>query len=236
MQRNSLQIKNIIPKSSLGSKAADIIRERIIKSYYQQGSRLIEEELSNEFEISRACIREALLLLESEGMVLRESNKCTRILQFSPKDIEDLFSFRTYLEILAVETIIEKRLMPLTTIRKALNEMNKLKNNNKSNSLEFIEADLNFHEEIILVSTNNYLLNTWKKIKYQIMTLMYSLYNIFKEEMNIKGTDEHACIMEFLECGDVLSAQQVLKKHIKRNFEYIIALSNQVNEGKESNR
>jgi len=212
----------------MASKAADIIRERIIKGYYPESARLIEEDLSSEFGISRACIREALLVLESEGMVLRESNKSTRVLQLTQKDIEDLFSFRLYLELLGVETIVDKNSVPVSALKKLLKKLDEIKLNDKSNSFKFIEADLNFHEEIILSSTNSYVINAWKKIKYQIMTLMFSLYNTFKEDFNIQGTNEHANILESLECGDVSSAQQILKQHIKLSFDYIMALSSRI--------
>src|SRR4030042_4233726 len=147
-----------IDKTPLGKKAADIIRQRIIKGIYNQGARLIEEELAGEFDISRACIRDAFLLLESEGMVKREHNKNTKVLKLKPKDIEDLFRLRLALELLSIETCINNNRFPTEKLKHCLKELEK----NSVNTLEYVEADLNFHEAIIASAKNTYVINVFK--------------------------------------------------------------------------
>ncbi len=213
--------KASIDKTPLGKKAADIIRQRIIKGDYSQGSRLIEEELAGEFEISRVCIRDAFLILESEGMVKREHNKYTKVLKLKPKDIEDLFRLRLALELLSIEICINNNRFPSEKLKHCLKELEK----NDVNSLEYVETDLNFHEAIIASAQNTYVINIFKSIKYQLMTLLFSLYNMFQEDFSIKGSRQHHKIVEFLEKGDIKNAQDFLKDHIQNNLDYVIKLS-----------
>jgi len=215
--------KTSIDKTPLGKKAADIIRQRIIKGVYNQGSRLIEEELAGEFEISRVCIRDAFLILESEGMVKREHNKYTKVLKLKPKDIEDLFRLRLALELLSIETCINNNRFPSEKLKHCLKELEK----NSINSLEYVETDLNFHETIIATAQNSYVINVYKSIKYQLMTLLFSLYNMFQEDFSVKGSRQHHKIVEFLEKGDLDNAQDFIKEHIKNNLDYVIKLSEQ---------
>jgi DNA-binding GntR family transcriptional regulator len=217
--------KITIDKTPLGQKAASIIRHRIIEGAYVQGSRLIEEKLANEFNISRSCIREAFLILETEGMVKSELNKYTKVLKLKQKEIEDLFLFRMALELLSIETSIMKDCVPLEKMNQLVKRLDDLINSKAINSFEYVETDLSFHEAIVASSQNMYIINIYKSIKYQLMTLLFSLYNKFKEEFSIQGMGQHYKITEFMRVGDIKSAQDFLKLHIQENLDYVIKLN-----------
>ena len=217
-----------IDKTPLGKKAADIIRQRIIKGVYNQGARLIEEELAGEFDISRACIRDAFLILESEGMVKRERNKYTKVLKLKQNEIEDLFRFRLILELHSIETCIEKKCIPADTLQQCIKEMDKAMGENNINSFKYVENDLSFHEAIVESANNVYVTKIYKSIKYQIMTLLYFLFNRFKEEFSLRGKGQHYKISEFMEKGDVKNAQEFLKEHIQNNLDFVIKLNKRV--------
>lgn len=214
-----------IDKTPLGQKAANIIRQRIIEGRYAQGSRLIEKKLADEFSISRNCVREALLILETEGMVRSERNKYTKVLNLKLKEIEDLFLFRMTLELLSIETCIKKKCVPVEKLNHCVMKLDEILNKKVTNSFEFVETDLCFHETIIISSKNIYVINIFKSIKYQLMTLMFSLYNKFKEEFSVQGLDQHHRIVDFMEKGDIKSASDFLREHVQNNLDYVIMLS-----------
>jgi DNA-binding GntR family transcriptional regulator len=222
-----------IDKTPLGQKAANIIRQRIVEGIYSQGSRLIEEELASEFGISRVCVRDAFLMLEAEGMVERERNKYTKVLKFKQSDIENLFKFRLALELLAVETCIEKNCVPKEKMKQCIKTLHKVLDKSVINSLDFVEADLNFHEAIIASAGNTYVINIFKSIKYQLMTLLFSLYNMFQQEFSVQGVDQHNHIIEYMEKGDTIRAQEFLKDHIKNNLDYVMQLNERAEPFKE---
>ena len=217
-----------IDNAPLGQKAADVIRTRIIEGVYAQGSRLTEEDLSGEFNISRACVRDAFLILEAEGMVRRERNKCTTVLQLAAEDIENLFKFRLALELLAVETCIEKHCVPKEQLEKCMKTLDRVLARPKVNPLEFVEADLNFHEAIILSAANPYLENVFRSIKYQLMTLLFSLYSRYTEQFSGRGLGEHHRMIETMVQGDAGKACQHLREHIQNNLDFVMELNGRI--------
>ena len=67
--------ENKLDNQSLSGKAADFLRRQIIQGIFEQGSRHGEEDLAASLAVSRACIREALQMLEAEGLVRRIRNR-----------------------------------------------------------------------------------------------------------------------------------------------------------------
>ncbi len=217
-----------IDKAPLGQRAADIIRERIIEGEFAQGSRLIEEELAGEFGISRACVRDAFLILESEGMVHRERNKCTTVMQLSPEDIEHLFKFRLAIELLAVETCIEKSCVPMEELQQRLKALDRVLEKPQVNPLEFVQADLEFHEAVIRAAGNPYIDNVFRSIKYQLMTLLFSLYSRYTAQFSQQGVGQHHRMVEYMADGKTEQASRHMREHIQNNLDFVMELSQRV--------
>lgn len=61
------------------------------------GERLLETELADSFQVSRASVREALRLLEQRGLVKIRPQRGAQVTQLSIKELEDLFEVRASL-------------------------------------------------------------------------------------------------------------------------------------------
>lgn len=217
MKSTAIKIDN----ASLGKKAASIIRNRIIEGIYSQGSRLIEEELSNEFEISRVCVRDALLILESEGMVVRQRNKYTRVIELDEKSIVDLFIFRRALETLSIEQCILKNNIPMQQLTEAICKLENLSKSKSMRAREYVEEDLKFHEHIICASENSHVINVWIGIKYQMQTLLFDIYA--NQSFSFAGLAQHRSLMEHISNKRIKEAQMLLAQHIQDNLDFIIS-------------
>ncbi|MGB3875238.1 MAG: GntR family transcriptional regulator [Shinella zoogloeoides] len=78
--------------------AAEVIRDRILAGRFQPGAQLKQDILAAECGMSRIPIREALVQLESEGLVKILPHKGAIVVELSAKEIEELFNMRTLLE------------------------------------------------------------------------------------------------------------------------------------------
>ena len=78
--------------------ATELIREAIIDGRLEPGERLKEEELARQLGISRTPIREALLMLQVEGLITAEPNRGATVRAHSAEDLEDLYMLRALLE------------------------------------------------------------------------------------------------------------------------------------------
>lgn len=83
--------------------AYEQIRQAIVEGRYHAGQRLIEKNLGEEFQLSRTPVREALRMLESEGLVVSLPNRGAVVRPLSAQDIYDIYDLRVRLESLAAE-------------------------------------------------------------------------------------------------------------------------------------
>ncbi|MBP2447642.1 GntR family transcriptional regulator [Rhizobium leguminosarum] len=82
----------------MAAAAAQEIRNRIVEGIYPPGYQLRQDGLAQELEMSRIPIREALVLLESEGLVKNYPHRGAMVVELSIEEIEELFNMRMLLE------------------------------------------------------------------------------------------------------------------------------------------
>jgi len=213
--------KNMINYQSLPGKAADFIREQIIQGNFVQGSRLVEEDISDSLGVSRACVREALMSLELEGLVKRIRNKYTEIVKFDRKDIEDVFLLRIALELLCVETCINKKAIPVMELKHQLNEMQKAATLDEKNYMKRVEEDFRFHELIINASQNTRAINFWKSLRSQMLTMFYVIPKRHSDFFDLNSANNHMKIINVLETGDIDVSTFLLKAHIMQTLQIL---------------
>lgn len=83
---------------TIAGQAAQAIRERILSGALPPGHPLRQETIAADLGISRIPVREALLLLEAEGLVRIVPHKGAVVAEFSLADVEELFGLRALLE------------------------------------------------------------------------------------------------------------------------------------------
>src|SRR5207244_3766330 len=81
-----------------GVAATELIREAIIEGRLEPGRRLKEEELARELGISRTPVREALLMLQAEDLVVTSPNRGATVRAYDAQDLHDLYELRALLE------------------------------------------------------------------------------------------------------------------------------------------
>lgn len=88
---------------TLRENVAKVIREKILNKELKPGMRIIEQNLSDELEVSRGPIREALRQLEQEGVVEYTRNVGCSVKEITIKDLYEIYLLRSTYEILAVK-------------------------------------------------------------------------------------------------------------------------------------
>ena len=97
-----------LPRSGLSGAAVNELREAILEGRLVQGERLSEVSLSSTLGVSRAPVREALLHLEQEGLVVSLPYKGASVVSLSQQDFLELSTLRIALEKLAWARAIER--------------------------------------------------------------------------------------------------------------------------------
>lgn len=84
------------------------IKDLILDGEFKTGDRLVERELAERLNISRTPIREALFRLESQGFVKTVPRKGVIVADISEKEIIEVFTILSSLEVLAVKLAVQK--------------------------------------------------------------------------------------------------------------------------------
>ena len=157
---------------NLREQVVDHIRLAIIEGRLKPGDHMVEAQLTQQLGVSRTPLREALILLEREGLVETIPNRGTFVRTFTSGDIEAIFSMRTVLEDFAAERIVET----LTAQDfKALEALIKEQANFiKAGDFKRVRSvDMQFHRYLIECSSHPYLFRSWSEIVAQIAALLY---------------------------------------------------------------
>ncbi|MGZ0152893.1 GntR family transcriptional regulator [Kribbella sp. WER1] len=138
---------------SLRDQVRQILRNWIVSGRLQPGVRLRELEVAEELGISRVPVREAIAMLEAEGLLTSVPRRGVLVKQLQVKDIEDLFDIREALEALvarraatrATTADIRRTRWLLEEARHALED---------GDDQALAAANLGFHEAITELADN----------------------------------------------------------------------------------
>ena len=151
------------PPRSL-SQAHEFIRNKIIAGDFPPGYRLMTRNLSAEAGVSRTPIRDALRLLEKEGLVEIQPRTGASVKAFDFLSFQEICEFRLGLESFSAELAAEKRTLPelaeLESIGLAMGEMVKQRrvSDDPNLRLELRKHDIRFHSAIAAATHNRELL------------------------------------------------------------------------------
>ncbi|MGB3867220.1 MAG: GntR family transcriptional regulator [Xanthobacteraceae bacterium] len=94
---------------TLPEQLAEKLVEQIIRGDFAQGQRLHEMRLAEQFQVSRGPVREALRLLEREGLVVMLSHRGASVARLTEKRLKDIFSVRSALMAICAEELADLR-------------------------------------------------------------------------------------------------------------------------------
>ena len=100
------RLGEISSRPTLVYAAAQVLRESILDGRFAPGERLFEAHIATKLGISRGPLREALQLLEQEGIVSNIPRRGKFVQQLDERDVDDLYTLRKVLEVFAVERVV----------------------------------------------------------------------------------------------------------------------------------
>ena len=86
----------------------DRLRAAIVRGEIAPNSRLVESDVVTSFHMTRAAVRNALIRLEQEGLVVREPHRGARVRQVTDTEAVEILQARAVLEGLAVRVTAER--------------------------------------------------------------------------------------------------------------------------------
>jgi DNA-binding GntR family transcriptional regulator len=157
---------------TLREQVADQIRIAIIEGRLKPNDHIVESALTEQLGVSRTPVREALILLERESLVVSIPNRGCFVRTFSADDVLALFSMRVTLENFAAELIIDTLTSAdHATLREYIERQNAYIQQNDFRQLR--STDMAFHQCLITSSQHPHLIRNWQEIVAQIAAVLY---------------------------------------------------------------
>ncbi|MGJ3238664.1 MAG: GntR family transcriptional regulator [Anaerolineae bacterium] len=207
MKPNLPQIKNI----SIREQTVDALRESILTGELKPGQTLTEVDLSKQLGVSRGPIREALRILNSEGLVETIPYHGTTVRYLDRVDITELYSMRIILETFAVENIINankpEHIQILMTLYEQMEHAG-----SKGDLKKVNEIDRTFHDKLIEMSGHSLLMTMWQFVAMKVRQVM-ALRNMRNSDLT-QIARNHLPLIEAIRQQNLDEAKELLTAHI----------------------
>lgn len=196
----------------LRDEVFNTLRERILMGNLKPGERLMEIHLADQLGVSRTPIREAIRMLELDGLVKMIPRKGAQVASISREDLNDVLEVRKALDALAVKLACE-RISDDETVKLKQAEEHFEKMLKTGDATAVAQADVAFHDVIHAASKN-------KRLKAMISNLAERIYRYRFEYIKNQSdggknlVTEHQNIMHFIEEKNVEEAVRAIELHI----------------------
>jgi DNA-binding GntR family transcriptional regulator len=201
------------PRESLSRQIYATLREGIIRGRYPQGSRLAEQRLAREFQVSRVPMREAVPQLQVDGFVQTLPRRGAVVSRWSIKAADDLFDLRLCIEAGAARYAARQvaggaRTDPLTA---ALEESRR--GVAGRDAYRIARDSTTFHEVIVDLTDNALMAALMRSVSGRMMWLFF----MTSELDPVDALAGHAELHEAIASGNERVAEAVAYTHIERD-------------------
>lgn len=187
------------------------LREAILKGELKPGERLMEMQLASRMGVSRTPIREAIRMLEQEGLAVTVPRKGAEVARMTEKDMEDVLEIREALDELAARIVLAKinneQMEALKEAREKFAESTK-----SGNIKQIAEMDVKFHDVIYEATGNPKLVNMLNNLREQLYRYRIEY---LKDPANYPILiQEHDAIVEGLDTGNEELLMRAMHEHV----------------------
>lgn len=213
---------NLILNSNENLPLRDIVyktlRNAILKGELKPGERLMEMKLAGKLGVSRTPVREAIRMLEQEGLAVTVPRRGAQVAKMTLKDMEDVYIVRKCLERLALETLCGN-VTPeqIASIRYAQKVFEEAVNDGDADRME--QKDTEFHNVIYEASGNKRLVSLMTIIQEQISRYRWAYLQHESQVQTL--VSEHRKIVETLEKGIFEDCLEATMQHLESQEELI---------------
>ncbi len=196
---------------NMAEQIAGALRQAIASGKLRPGTRLLEVQIAREMGTSRAPLREALIQLEREGLVVRQPNRGTFVADLTEELVREVASLRGVLEGFAASLAV-KRLTPadFERLETILREMSAAAR--RGEFPRMVEWDYQFHEYIMRASGHRLLYETWVGMDRKIRIYLAATNLMYRDMKSV--VDGHMPILQALRRRDPQRASRVMGEHM----------------------
>lgn len=196
------------PNSSI---AVEKLRTLIFSGELGAGTDHLESELASALGMSRTPVREAVLILESQGLLEVRPRKGVRIKPLSPSDMAEIYDILTELESLAASDAAKRNLsaQDLSRLARAIDTMDQaLKSNDRE---KWAQADEQFHGELVRLGGNSRVQSIAAMMSDQVRRAR--TVTLYMRPAPDQSNADHRGVFDAIKRGDADAAHRIHRAH-----------------------
>ncbi|MET1044032.1 MAG: GntR family transcriptional regulator [Microbacteriaceae bacterium] len=202
-----------VPRNGIASqRIADNLRDAILRGEYSPGTRLRQEDIAEQFGASRLPVREALRILEADGLVTLVANTGAWISRLSLAECEEMYQIRE-----RIEPLLLRYSMPQLT-EDTIGRLHELRREMQAATdvEDFMRLDREFHLLSYTGATTALLGDSVLRLWNTTQHYRRAYTRLFRSEGDVAVHLEHHLLVHAIERADADDADRVLFGHIRR--------------------
>ncbi len=207
-----MQEKKLLQRNTTAAEVAKILRQRILNGEFPEGEFIRQEAIALELGVSRIPVREALALLESEGIVIREKYRGALVPKLSVDEIREIYTIRGMLEPFLLESAIPNITEATRTQAQDLIR----KSHDCEDHDEWAELNWSFHKTLYSRAGQPLTMQILEQLLLRADRYL-KMQRFLSPEMQKESDEQHLEILHLIADGKPKEAVDALKKHIAWN-------------------
>ena len=210
-----------IPRRVLHQEVGSRLRQRIVEGHIAPGAKLNERELSEQLQVSRTPLREAIKMLAAEGLVELLPNRGAVVAQMSEQDVVDTFEVIAGLEgqsgALAAQRIDDAALAEIRALHCEMRAAHA-----RRDLPTYYRMNMAIHQHINAAARNRVLTQTYNSVNARLQALRFR--SNFDEAKWARAVEEHERMVEALAARDAAGLHDLLVLHLEHKRDTVLEL------------
>ena len=207
-----------IKRETTSQQVAEVLRRRILSGELAEGQGIRQEAIAQELGVSRLPVREALVLLEMQGLVTNAKYKGAVVASLSSDEIEEIYALRGLLESFLLEKAIphidEATLQQAEAILEQSRDVESIEH--------WVELNWQFHRTLYQASGMQLALKTLEQILAR-SDRYFRLQRSMSEHLKDTNEEQHRNIIALLRAGDARAVVVAMREHIGWNQQDLVS-------------
>ena len=203
-----------ISRPTLREVVAHQVRATIFTGRLAPGARLVEGTLAKELAVAQSTIREAILDLVSEGLLVKEANRHTKVRHLDSRAVRDLQAVRFQLEPMAVEIVVAQN--SPERLDELESQVEIMRRTARDKDLPtFYEADIRFHSKLAELTDNDFLGQAMRSLSIAPIAFILGGLRTVQEVAYGPLAEEHQAVVDIMRKDDPKAAAAFVRESIR---------------------
>jgi DNA-binding GntR family transcriptional regulator len=198
---------------TLSDLVTDRLRTAIRSSALPVGTRLVEEEVARDLNVSRVPVREAIQRLVEEGLVRKMPHRGAFVYLPSADEIEEISSLRVVLECFIVERVMERWTPECEAVlRRIVIQMREAAASGDFHQV--CSRDYDFHRTLWEIADHSIMLEVVESLRSRISRFLYEATSVIPAPLLAEHVDTHELMIDVIASGDIAASKAATSRHI----------------------